>query len=146
MTDHPETYEIRIVPVKVPAKGIEIKTAIDLKDVVKKISKAHEEQTLVVSIDAQYCLINSRIISIGSESDGVTELRAIFRGAVRDNAKCIIHVHTHPSGNCFPSAVDERFYRNLEKACDVLDIRLLDCLIVCPNGSMFSRAGDTRVL
>ena len=142
----PETYEIRIVPIKVPAKGIEVKTATDLKEVVKKISNAMEEQTLIVSIDGQYRLLNSRIVSIGSESDGVTELRTIFRGAILDNAKYIIHIHNHPRGNCFPSHTDEKLYRDLKKACDTLDIGLLDCLIVCPNGSMFSHVGDTRVL
>ena len=62
---------------------------------------------------------------------------AVFRRALLNNAEGIIQLHNHPSGNPKPSPDDIRFTSNLKKACDLMDIKLLDHIIFT-DGEFFS--------
>ncbi len=42
----------------------------------------------------------------------------------------IILAHNHPSGNLQPSVADEEMTKKIKNACEYLDIKLLDHLII----------------
>ena len=45
----------------------------------------------------------------------------------------MIVAHNHPSGNTQPSESDRRITEQIKKACDLIDIKLLDHLIILPG-------------
>ncbi len=59
--------------------------------------------------------------------------RIILAVALKCNATGIVIVHNHPSGNLKPSEQDKNITDKLRKACEILDIVLLDHLIISKN-------------
>ena len=59
----------------------------------------------------------------------------IVRRALHLNAAAIVAVHNHPSGNPSPSADDRQVTRELQRACGLLDISLLDHIVIGGNDS-----------
>lgn len=66
----------------------------------------------------------------GGISCTVVDIRVILSVALKCNASSIILVHNHPSGNINPSSEDEKITNKLEKACEIIGIKLLDHLII----------------
>ncbi len=50
----------------------------------------------------------------------------------------IILAHNHPSGNLQPSTADKDMTKKIKNACEYLDIKLLDHLIIVPEGKYLS--------
>lgn len=82
------------------------------------------------------CLSQSlRLIKVAQISKGVAtatvfDVKAVLKVALLNNAQCIMLCHNHPSGNMKPSAQDDNITRQLKSACDVMQLRLLDHVIV----------------
>ena len=53
----------------------------------------------------------------------------IVRRALQLNAAAMVAVHNHPSGNPAPSADDHQVTRELQRACRLMDISLLDHIV-----------------
>jgi DNA repair protein RadC len=56
--------------------------------------------------------------------------REVVKRALDVGAAAIVAVHNHPSGNPEPSQEDRRVTEDLKKACQLMDIGLLDHLII----------------
>jgi DNA repair protein RadC len=55
----------------------------------------------------------------------------------------IIISHNHPSGNLNPSEADRTLTEKVKKACDLMDIKLYDHIIVSPyEGAYYSFADE----
>jgi DNA repair protein RadC len=65
--------------------------------------------------------------------------RKAIENAFKHNARSIIFVHNHPSGDPTPSDVDRRLTKELEAAASALDIIVHDHIIVGKNGHFSSR-------
>ena len=50
----------------------------------------------------------------------------------------VILVHNHPSGKLLPSEADKSLTQKIKKAADFFDVKVLDYLIIIPNGNYFS--------
>ncbi|MEM8996858.1 MAG: JAB domain-containing protein [Acidobacteriota bacterium] len=84
-----------------------------------------------------------RLISVeelfkGSGSACVAEPRFILRRALLLSAASTILFHSHPGGTTTPSRHDIEFTRKVAKAGEHLNVRLLDHLIVAPDGRFTS--------
>ena len=55
----------------------------------------------------------------------------------------IIIAHNHPSGECTPSDADRHLTKRIELACDLVDIRFVDHIIV-GKGDYFSFEEEKR--
>jgi DNA repair protein RadC len=73
-------------------------------------------------------------ISDGGISGTVTDVRLIMQSALLTNASGLILCHNHPSGTLIPSAMDSAVTNKIKKACEVLDIELLDHIIISTEG------------
>jgi len=62
----------------------------------------------------------------------------LLREAVRRGAVSILIGHNHPSGHVDPSPEDLRLTRELQRACDVVEIELVDHLVLGHNGKFAS--------
>ena len=63
--------------------------------------------------------------------------REVIKVALKHNAAAIIVAHNHPSGSCVPSESDRQLTQKMEQACDLVDIRFVDHIIV-GKGDYFS--------
>ncbi|MCB9338432.1 MAG: JAB domain-containing protein [Lewinellaceae bacterium] len=77
-------------------------------------------------------------ISKGGISGTVVDLKIVFAAALKGRASSIIMAHNHPSSNLRPSGADIELTRRFEQAGKVLGIKVLDHLILSPDGGYYS--------
>ena len=83
--------------------------------------------------------LSSRVLGIVHISQGgvgstTVDAKLIFGVALKANASRIILVHNHPSGNLTPSEQDKRLTTKLKQAGEFLDIKVMDHIILTPEG------------
>ena len=69
-------------------------------------------------------------ISIGSLTASIVHPREVFAPAVRASAGAMILIHNHPSGEPSPSEDDIAVTRRLERAAELLGIRIVDHIVI----------------
>ena len=67
--------------------------------------------------------------------------REVVKEALAHNAAAVIFAHNHPSGVAEPSEADERISRRLERALDLVGVRVVDHLIVGESVSSLAEKG-----
>lgn len=81
-------------------------------------------------------------VSSGGITGTLVDLRIIFAVILKSLTTAVILAHNHPSGNLKPSQADKQLTEKIKKAGELLDIKILDHLIVSPDGSYFSFADE----
>ena len=81
-------------------------------------------------------------LSSGGTSGTVVDPKMVFAIALQTNASGIILSHNHPSGNLKPSQSDIAMTKNINNAGQLLEIKLLDHVIVSPEGVYYSFADE----
>lgn len=71
----------------------------------------------------------------GSIDGAAVYPRVIVRRCLELNAAAVILVHNHPSGVSEPSAADRNITERLQRALQLIDVRVLDHIIVSAGGS-----------
>jgi len=66
----------------------------------------------------------------GGGDVSLIDVKIILKAALSTNAFSIILAHNHPSGDTNPSRADIEVTKKIKKACDSLEIALLDHLIL----------------
>lgn len=72
------------------------------------------------------------------------DVRLVIREALLHQAPVVALCHNHPSGSCRPSREDDLLTDRLQKACRLMDIRLLDHLI-WTEGGFYSYCEEGRL-
>ncbi|KRL38356.1 JAB domain-containing protein [Liquorilactobacillus uvarum] len=88
------------------------------------------EQLVVAALNVKEEPVNISTVHIGTILSSMAIPRDVVRTAILSNAPSIIVVHNHPSGDTTPSKADISFTQELYKACELLQIKLLDHLII----------------
>jgi DNA repair protein RadC len=83
-------------------------------------------------------------ISQGGTSESSVDIRLILKAAVNALCSGILMCHNHPSGNLRPSPQDDKLTFSLEKAAQIMNIRLLDHIILSDN-KYYSYADEERL-
>ncbi|MDD6434949.1 MAG: DNA repair protein RadC [Clostridiales bacterium] len=91
--------------------------------------KDREEMKLIL-LDIKLRKIREITISQGTVNATPASPREIFREALRLDATNIIMIHNHPSGDPTPSSQDVYITDQLEKAGELIGIRLVDHLVI----------------
>jgi len=81
-------------------------------------------------------------LSKGGLTGTLVDIRILLAVALKTLSTGIILAHNHPSGQLRPSKADQQLTRKIQKAGRYLDIRVLDHLILAPQGEYFSFADD----
>ncbi|QGM81476.1 RadC family protein [Otariodibacter oris] len=92
---------------------------------------------MVLFLNNKHHLIKAEKMFLGTINQASVYSREIIKEALKCNAAAIIVAHNHPSGSCTPSEADRYLTRKIEMACDLVDIRFVDHIIV-GKGSYFS--------
>jgi DNA repair protein RadC len=85
----------------------------------------------VVLLDGRHNVIEEiEEITEGTPTQAVPHVRDIMTKALNKFATAIVCVHNHPSGNTTPSREDKRFTQALNEACEAMEIKLVDHIII----------------
>ena len=87
----------------------------------------------VLYLDNHLHLIQDALISSGTCNRTVISTRDIMIRALRCSAVSMILCHNHPAGDSTPSEEDIFFTRQLEAACKLMELPLLDHVIIGDN-------------
>jgi DNA repair protein RadC len=138
------TYKSKVKPSERP-KVIDSRTSYEI------LLNAFDPETVELRESMKMLLLNraNRVLGIMDISDGgisetVTDVRLIMQCAILTNASAIILCHNHPSGDLIPSAQDAAATFKVKKACEIMNIELLDHIIITPE-SFYSFADEGRL-
>lgn len=105
----------------------------------------YKESFKVLLLNQANKIIGYTTISDGGLTSTVVDVRVVMQTALVTNATSIILAHNHPSGNIFPSSQDDSLTKKIKAACELMDIRLLDHIIVTPFDTFYSYCNEDRL-
>lgn len=77
-------------------------------------------------------------VSSGGITGTLVDVRILFAVVLKSVSTAVIIGHNHPSGTLRPSEADKNITRKITKAGELLDIKVLDHIILTPDGNYFS--------
>ena len=100
-----------------------------------------EEHIFILLTDSALNVIGVSEVSHGGISGSYLDPSNIFKRALLANARSIIMVHNHPSGDTSPSDIDFDITRRVRDAGRKIGIELLDHVIVSHKGYTSMKEG-----
>ncbi|MBI1910772.1 MAG: DNA repair protein RadC [Deltaproteobacteria bacterium] len=98
-----------------------------------KLSGERVEKFLAIYLNSKNEVLAIEILHEGTINQTVVYPRKVIELAFRHNARSIIFVHNHPSGDATPSALDKNLTMILDRAALAVDIIVHDHLIIGKN-------------
>jgi DNA repair protein RadC len=95
-----------------------------------RLAALEHEEFHACWLDAQFRLIATDTLFIGTLTQVSVYPREVVKSALRHNAAAAIFAHNHPSGLPEPSTADLLLTQSLRDALRVVDVQLLDHIIV----------------
>jgi DNA repair protein RadC len=112
----------------------EILSPSDVWNFCADFRSLQREHFVVFYIDTQNCVIERKIISVGTLNASLVHPREVFEPALTFHAASIIFAHNHPSGKLELSNEDKEVTKRLKEAGNLLGIELTDHIIVTKSG------------
>lgn len=81
-------------------------------------------------------------LSTGGLTGTVVDVRILFAIVLKTLSVGILLAHNHPSYKTRPSEADLTLTKKIKKTAQLFDVRLLDHLIITPNGDYYSFADN----
>lgn len=81
-------------------------------------------------------------LSKGGITGTMVDLRILFAVVLKTLSVGIILTHNHPSGTLKVSSTDREITQKIKKAAELFDIKLLDHIVLVPNGDYYSFADE----
>lgn len=81
-------------------------------------------------LDSKHQVLMFEALFRGSIDNTSVHPREVVKRALANNAAAVIFCHNHPSGNTDPSQADRLLTKRLQKALDLIDVRVLDHFII----------------
>ena len=94
-----------------------------------------QEVFAVLCLDPELRKIHFKKLFFGSMQHCAVSVNQTLRYALQQHACQLVIAHNHPFGSAQPSAEDITLTQQLEHACQLVEIRLLDHFIISPEGS-----------
>ena len=101
------------------------------------------EECWVLLLNQASKLIDKVRISTGGLAATAVDVRCILREALLKRASAIALCHNHPSGSIRPSREDDVLTKQVNQACQCLNIRFVDHVILS-DGNFYSYADEGR--
>jgi len=107
------------------------KVAALIRPLIQQWQDAGQETVWVIMLDTKMRAVGAPVeISRGTLDQCTISARDIMRAALIANAKSIILVHNHPSGDTSPSAADVSITEKIMAAGDIIGVHVLDHIII----------------
>ena len=81
-------------------------------------------------------------LSKGGITGTLVDIRLLFGIVLKSASVALIVGHCHPSSILRPSRADRDITEKIRRAAEMLDIKLLDHIILAPDGSYYSFADE----
>ncbi|EKU39196.1 RadC-like JAB domain protein [Acinetobacter sp. WC-141] len=94
-----------------------------------------QEVFAVLCLDPELRKLHFKKLFFGSMQYCAVSVNQTLRYALQQHACQLVIAHNHPFGLAQPSAEDIALTQQLENACQLVEIRLLDHFIISPEGS-----------
>lgn len=104
----------------------------------------YRESFKIILLNQSNGVLGIMNISEGGISETSVDIRLIMQSVLLGNASGVILSHNHPSGATEPSFNDSKITEKIKKACEIMNIRLLDHIIVCSE-SYYSFADNGQL-
>jgi DNA repair protein RadC len=90
----------------------------------------HHEEVYVLFLNRRNRVLGISNIAKGGLSGALVDVRIILQTALKVSASGIIISHNHASGSITPSQEDLKMTQKIKTACELLEIKLLDHVIM----------------
>ena len=94
-----------------------------------------QEVFAVLCLDAHLRKISFKKLFYGSINSCEISMNQLLRFAISQHATSIVIAHNHPFGSAQPSSADLRLTQQIKKACEMVEINLVDHCIISPDGT-----------
>lgn len=95
-----------------------------------------------VFLDNRHRVISTEEMFTGSIASASVSPRVVVQRALELNAAAVVLFHNHPSGDPKPSANDKAMTAKLQRALDLVDVRVIDHFVVGKEGAVsFAESG-----
>lgn len=101
------------------------------------------EELWAIFLAGRNRLITAQMLTKGTLRTTPIDARTIIKHALLCNATAVILVHNHPGGDPHPSRQDIRETDKVRLACDLMDIKLVDHVVLSFNS--FYSFSDEKV-
>ncbi len=106
------------------------------------LSTTRLEQFLVVLLDDGNEVIDLVALADGTFDGAGVHPRDVVRLILDRDAVAVIFVHSHPHRSPAPSKADQSLNARLERACQSIDVKVRDHLIISDSGTYsFAQSG-----
>jgi len=107
-----------------------VETPIDVLAFASDMPQLEQEHLRVLLLTTRNELLREYTLYVGTLRGVSVRVAEIFREAIRANADAIALVHNHVSGDPEPSPEDVYLTREVARAGQLLDVRILDHIVV----------------
>lgn len=127
--------ETRIGSVSVRAElhDTDLESVTGLHDVVSRyqhLENEFKEHCYAVYLNGANETLAEKLIGLGNAQQATVDIADIVRTAILVNARAVILVHNHPSGQVEPTPNDTKLTEAIRDGLDLFDIHLLDHVII----------------
>jgi DNA repair protein RadC/superfamily II DNA or RNA helicase len=106
------------------ARELRIRKPEEVANIYRELKNTDREKFIVMSLDGQNKLLGTEVVSIGTISSSLVHPREVFKGPLLLNAKNVVFLHNHPTGNSTPSPEDINLTKRLVKCGKIIDINV----------------------
>ena len=99
-----------------------------------------QEQFIVLMLNADKRCLGWSLISKGSSTGTIVDLKQIFQIVLLSNAESLILAHNHPGGRLKASTADIALTRQVQQAAQLLNLTVDDHLILSAEGYLSMKA------
>ena len=96
----------------------------------KELAECDREVLCILNCNAKCQVINKNVVSMGSLTETLVTGRELFKSAILSNARGMILIHNHPSGDCTPSKQDVLVTERLVACGELIGITVLNHIIL----------------
>jgi len=114
--------------------NIRFKNTKDIYNYMKnKLSYKKQEYFYVLYLDSNLCLLEDRLLFIGTVNKANVHPRELFKYAYINSAVSIVLVHNHPSNNIIPSKDDIILTKKIIELSNLSGFKVIDHIIIGNN-------------
>ena len=99
-----------------------------------KIGNLDHEEIWVLYLNRRNQIVKEIRLTSGTINASIFDVRTVIKHALLENADSMILCHNHPSNTLVSSPQDDKITSDLKKACDFMNLKLLDHVIVTAHG------------
>lgn len=109
----------------------------DCISLLTSLSNKRQEHFGIICLDSGRNVVGKKVLFIGADTNCLINRKIVFWEACKKCAAAIILFHNHPGGTPNPSTEDLETTIQIQKACEIMGMQLLDHVIISRH-SFFS--------